>query len=93
MIYWKWKLFQYINNDKKIKTLKVDRNKKLYTNEKLDITIIEIKENEDNLNNKFLELENELINYLKLNRKEKLYYSKNSNNLKNLNHIYSIESI
>ena len=32
----------YINNDKKIKTLKLDRNRKIYTNEKFDITIIEI---------------------------------------------------
>ena len=77
----------YINNDKKIKTLKLDRNRKIYTNEKLDITIIEIKGNEDNLNNKFLELDDELINYLKLNRKERLNY------LNHLDHIYSNESI
>ena len=32
----------YINNDKKIKTLKLDRNRKIYTNETFDITIIEI---------------------------------------------------
>ena len=83
----------YINNDKKIKTLKLDRNRIIYTNEKFDITIIEIKENEDNLNNKFLELDDELINYLKLNRKERLYYLNRSNNLKNLNNIYSNESI
>ena len=83
----------YLNNDKKIKTLKLDRNRKIYTNEKFDITIIEIKENEDNLNNKFLELDNEIINYLKLNRKERLYHLNHSNNLKNLNHAYSNESI
>ena len=77
----------YINNDKKIKTLKLDRNRKIYTNEKCNITIIEIKENEDNLNNKFLELDEELINYLKLNRKERLNY------LNHLDHIYSNESI
>ena len=77
----------YINNDKKIKTLKLDRNRKIYTNETFDITIIEIKENEDNLNNKFLELDDELINYLKLNRKERL------NHLKHLNNLYSNESI
>ena len=33
----------YINNDKKIKTIKLDNNRKKYTNEKYDITIIEIK--------------------------------------------------
>ena len=51
----------YINNDKKIKTLKLDRNRKIYTNEKFDITIIEIKENEDKLNNKYLELDDAII--------------------------------
>ncbi len=61
----------YINNDKKIKTLKLDRNRKIYTNEMFDITIIEIKENEDNLNNKCLELDEEIINYLKFNKKDK----------------------
>ena len=61
----------YINNDKKIKTLKLDGNRKIYTNEIFDITIIEIKENEDNLNNKCLELDEEIINYLKFNKKDK----------------------
>ena len=32
----------YINNVKKIKTIKLDNNRLIYTNEKLDITIIEI---------------------------------------------------
>ena len=32
----------YINNDKKMKTIKIDNNRLRYTNEKLDITIIEI---------------------------------------------------
>ena len=32
----------YINDDKKIKTIKLDNNRLIYTNEKLDITIIEI---------------------------------------------------
>ena len=31
-----------ISNDKKIKTIKLDNNRLIYTNEKLDITIIEI---------------------------------------------------
>ena len=62
----------YFNNDKIIKTIKLDNNRLMYTNEKLDATIIEIKENKDNLNNKYLELDDEIINYLKLN-KIKLY--------------------
>ena len=31
-----------LNNDKKIKTIKLDENRIMYTNEKLDITIVEI---------------------------------------------------
>ena len=34
----------YLNNDKIEKVLKMDKNRLRYTNEKLDITIIEIKE-------------------------------------------------
>ena len=73
----------YINNDNKIKTLKLDRNRKKYTNEKLDITIIEIIENDD-INNKYLEIGYEIFNYLKLNKKEKL---------NQLNYMYSNDSI
>ena len=43
----------YLNNDKKIKRIELDNNRLKYTNEKLDITIIEIKDN-DKLNNKYL---------------------------------------
>ena len=57
-----------LNNDKKIKIIKLDNNRLMYTNEKLDITIIEIKENLDNLNNDYLELEDNIINYLKLDK-------------------------
>ena len=57
-----------LNNDKKIKIIKLDNNRLMYTNEKLDITIIEIKENADNLNNDYLELEDNIINYLKLDK-------------------------
>ena len=34
----------YLNNDKIVKSIKLDDNRLRYTNEKLDITIIEIKE-------------------------------------------------
>ena len=57
-----------LNNDKKIKIIKLDENTIKYTNEKLEITNIEIKENEDNLNNDYLELEDNIINYLKLDK-------------------------
>jgi len=74
----------YINNDKKIKTIKLDNNRLIYTNEKLDITIIEIKEDEDKLNNNYLELDDEIINYFKLDKKDRPKY---------LNILYNIESI
>ena len=51
----------YLNNDKITKTIKLDKNRLIYTDEQLDVTIIEIKENEDNLNNKYLELDDEII--------------------------------
>ena len=46
----------YLNNDGITKTIKLDNNRLMYTNEKLDATIIEIKENKDNLNHKYLKL-------------------------------------
>ena len=50
----------------------------------MDITIIEIKENEDNLNNKYLELDDEIINYFNDNKNESPTY---------MNNIYSNKSI
>ena len=58
----------YLNNDKIKKTIKLDKKRLKYTNEKLDTTIIEIKENLDNINNDYLELEDKIINYLKLDK-------------------------
>ena len=78
----------FLNNDKKIKTIKLDNNRLKYTNEKLDITIIEIKENEDNLNKDYLELDDEIINYFKLKRIEEPMYFYNINNLYNNESIY-----
>ena len=74
----------YINKNRKINKIKLDNNRKMYSNEKFDITIIEIKENEDKLNNKYLELDDETINYFKLNKKEKQ---------NDFNNIYYNESI
>ena len=50
----------------------------------MDITIIEIKENKDKLNNKYIELDDNIINYFKLNKDEEPNY---------LNNRYSSESI
>ena len=74
----------YLNNDKIVKSIKLDNNRLRYTNEKLDIAIIEIKENEDNLNNKYLELDDEIINYFNDNKNESPTY---------MNNIYSNKSI
>ena len=71
-----------LNDDKEKKLLKIDNKRKMYTNEELDATIIEIKEI-DEINN-YLELDDDIINNINLER-EKI-----SNLLKN---IYSIKSI
>ena len=42
----------YLNNDKKIKIIKLDNNRKIYSNEKFNIK----------LNNKWLELDDKIIN-------------------------------
>ena len=52
----------YLDNDKKTKRIQLDNNRLMYTNEKFDITIIEIKDN-GKLNNKYLELDDEIMNY------------------------------
>ena len=58
----------YLINDKIEKTIEIDNNRLRYTNKKLDITIIEIKENKDKLNNKYLELDDSISNYFKSNQ-------------------------
>ena len=78
------KISLYLNNDGITRTIKLDNNRMMYTNEKLDVTIIEIKDNKDNLNNKFLELDDEIINYFKLNKNEEE---------NDINNIYSTDSI
>ena len=49
-----------LNNEQILKEIKIDGKRKKYTNEKYDITIIEIKK-EDNIN-KFLSLDDKLLN-------------------------------
>ena len=56
-----------LNYDKKKKRIKIEEERKTYTNEELDITIIEIKENKDNINNEYIDLDDNIINYLKDN--------------------------
>ncbi len=57
----------HLNNEQTIKTITLDNSRLMYTNAKFDISIIEIKE-EDNLKNKYLELDDEIINFLKLDK-------------------------
>ena len=71
-----------LNDDKEKKLLKIDNKRKMYTNEKLDVTIIEIKEIDDISN--YLELDDDTKNNIKLENEE-------ISNL--LNNIYSIKSI
>ena len=70
----------YLNNDKIVKRIKLDNDRLRYTNEILDVTIIEIIKNKDNLNNEYLELDDTIINYFKSKEKEYPDY---------LNEIYS----
>ena len=65
-----------LNNGKIFKKIKMDTNRKKYTNKDLDVTIIEIKD-EDNIQNfLFLDdniLNNEINNYNIIYEKESLY--------------------
>ena len=74
----------YLNNNKELKIFEIDENRLRYTNKTLDITIIEIKEDKDKLNNNYLELDDKIISYLE-----------SFNNIKSsyFNKIYSSESL
>ena len=55
-------IIKYSLKDNIIRKIKIDNNKrKIYTSKELDITFIEIKQNEDNIN-EFLDIDEELIN-------------------------------
>ena len=73
----------YLDNDKKTKRIQLDNNRLMYTNEKFDITIIEIKDN-GKLNNKYLELDDEIMNYFQSNKEDEFNY---------LSDLYSNKSI
>jgi len=65
-----------LNNEKLFKEIKIDSKRKVYTNAKLDVTIIEIK-NEDNFKN-FLVLDDKIMNnainnYNNIYKNESLY--------------------
>ena len=71
-----------LNNEKIFKEIKIDSNRKTYTNKNLDVTIIEIKD-EDNINN-FLLLDsniinNDISNYNNIYKNESIYILNNIN--------------
>ena len=73
-----------LNNEKTFKTIKINSKRKRYTNEILDVTIIEIKEDIDNISD-FLNLDDQILsNY---------YLYSDENDINCLNDIYKNESI
>ena len=70
-----------INKEKKIKIINLS-NRKSYTNAEYDITIIQLKDDDDNIDN-FLELDDNILNNI----------LENDNNKNNYNHIYLKETI
>ena len=73
----------YINEEKREKNIKLNEQRIYYTNKELDVTFIEIIENQDNIKN-FLELDESIIDSLRLSDKDIEGYLKN---------IYSNKSI
>ena len=65
------KVITYIinNNEDDKKRIKIDDKRKRYTNKELDITIIEINEDKDNIND-YIEIDNNIINNMKLSKEE-----------------------
>ena len=73
-----------LNNEETYKNIKIDSNRKRYTNEILDISIIEIKGNLDNIND-FLILDNQILDKYNLGPEE--------DTINCLSEIYENESI
>jgi len=71
------------NNEKDKKRIKIDDKRIRYTNKELDVTIIEINEDEDNIHN-YIELDDDIIDNMKLSKEEII---------KNYKNIYKNESI
>ena len=73
-----------LNNEEIFRNIKIDSKRKRYTNEILDITIIEINEDIDNIND-FLILDNQILN--------KYNSDNDENNINYFRDIYEKESI
>ena len=65
------KIITYIinNNEDDKKTIRIDNKRKRYTNEKLDVTIIEMNEEKDDVHN-YLEIDNDIKNNMDLNKED-----------------------
>ena len=63
------------NNNKVVKHIKINSNRKIYINETLDITIIEIKQQEDKIYD-FLELDDKILNNENINDYNNFYGGK-----------------
>ena len=57
------------NNEEDQKRIRIDDKRIRYTNKELDVTIIEINEDEDNIHN-YIEIDNNIINNIKLIKKK-----------------------
>ena len=68
-------IITFNNNEKEKKFIKINKKKKNFTNEDLDVTIIEITEKDEIYD--FLELDEEIINNIALNNQQLEYYNKN----------------
>lgn len=66
----------YLGNENNGKNIKLDGKRKFYTNKDYDTTIIEIKENSDEIKN-FLELDDKLMECLSMNKNEIPEFLKN----------------
>jgi len=73
----------YLNNEKERKSIRLDKERLFYTNEEFDVTIIEIKEEKDNIKY-YLQLDDKIKESLSMNINEISGFLKN---------IYSTKSI
>jgi hypothetical protein len=71
------------NNEKDQKSIKIDDERIKYTNKELDVTIIEIKEDKDDIHD-YIEIDDDIIDNKKLSKEEII---------KNYRNIYKNESI
>ena len=62
-----------LNNDKEVKEIVLDKERRKYTSDKYDITIIEIKDNDGIKNESFLEIDNKIFDDYKIYLKQTIY--------------------